>query len=559
MSDHLHVARAFDEIALLLALSGESPFKSRAYERGASIVLDLGEQLPTLLEEGRLTEVEGIGERLATQIAELTSTGTSAYLEQLRSQHPRGAVELARIPGLTIRRIRALHDGLGIDTVDELRQACLDERVRTLQGFGPKTEQNILKAIERASQPKEPARMLLVDAQPLAARIARALTGGPATEVFVAGAVRRGAETVAELELVVITDDEAAVWARAARMPWVTRVEQARGCARLAQGIELRLHCTQAARTALEIIEATGPTAHVEQLRARASTRGVALEQVATDTHEADVYRTLELPYPPPEVRGTPSDFDPRGYDDLIADADIRGMVHCHSTYSDGRNTIEEMARAAEALGMHYITITDHSPSAHYARGVALDRLKEQWDEIASVQERVKIKILRGTESDILADGLLDYPDDVLERFDVVIASIHGRHKMDRDQMTARLTRAMSLPIFKIWGHALGRILLSREPFACDVLKVLDALAGSRGAVELNGDPHRLDLPAEWIPEARARGIPFVISVDAHSTKGLSVFPLGVQLGRRGGLRRSEVLNALPAAELAERVRPIGS
>jgi DNA polymerase (family 10) len=269
------------------------------------------------------------------------------------------------------------------------------------------------------------------------------------------------------------------------------------------------------------------------------------------------VYRTLEVPFVPPEVRGTAADFDPRGYDDLLATSDILGMVHCHTTYSDGRNTIEEMALAAEALGMQYITITDHSPSAHYARGVTLDRLKEQWDEIASVQERVQVRILRGTESDILVDGALDYPDDVLERFDIVIASIHARHKLDRERMTERLVRAMSAPIFKVWGHALGRILLSREPFECDVPRVLDTLAGSRGAIELNGDPHRLDLPAAWIPAARERGIPFVVSVDAHSTKGLNVLPLGVQMARRGGLRRHEVLNTLPAAELATRVRPI--
>jgi DNA polymerase (family 10) len=241
----------------------------------------------------------------------------------------------------------------------------------------------------------------------------------------------------------------------------------------------------------------------------------------------------------------------------LLTTADIRGMVHCHTTYSDGRASIEEMARAAEALGMQYITITDHSPSAHYAGGVTVDRLKEQWDEIAAVQERVKIRILRGTESDILQDGALDYPDEVLERFDVVIASIHSRHKLDRERMTERLVRAMSLPIFKIWGHALGRMLLSRDPIDCDVPEVLDALAGTRGAIELNADPHRLDLPPAWIPAARARGLSFVVSVDAHSTKGLNVLPLGVQLARRGGLRRHEVLNTLPADELAARVRPV--
>ncbi len=558
MNDQLHVARAFEEIALLLRLSGENAFKVRAYERGARVVMDLDEQaLAAKLEDGTLTDVEGIGAKLATQIQELTSTGTSSVLDHLRSQHPPGMVALARIPGLTIRRIRALHDGLGISSVEELREACIAGRVRTLAGYGAKTEERLLKAIERAARPREPARMLLVDAQVLAARLARALTSSVASEVTVAGAVRRCEETVAEIDLVVVTGDEDGVWQRLERMPWVTRVERATSSARLSQGIPLRLSCTNPRDAALAVLRTTGPDAHVRGLNERATQRGTTLAALAAERDEAAVYGALELPFVPAEARGTAADFDPRGYDDLLAPSDILGMVHCHTTYSDGRNTIEEMALAAEALGMQYITITDHSPSAHYARGVTLDRLKEQWDEIASVQERVRVRILRGTESDILADGALDYPDDVLERFDVVIASVHARHKLDRERMTERLVRAMSAPIFKIWGHALGRILLSREPFECDVPRVLDALAGARGAIELNGDPHRLDLPAEWIPHARQRGIPFVVSVDAHSTKGLNVLPLGVQQARRGGLRRHEVLNTLPAAELSARVRPV--
>lgn len=215
------------------------------------------------------------------------------------------------------------------------------------------------------------------------------------------------------------------------------------------------------------------------------------------------------------------------------------------------------MARAAHELGMKYITITDHSPSAHYARGVALDRLEAQWDEIAAAQEEVPIRILRGTESDILSDGSLDFPDSVLERFDVIIASIHARHRMDAHVMTARVARALSLPVFKIWGHALGRILNHRPPIECDVPRLLDELRASRGAVEINADPHRLDLPPAWIPAARERGIPFVISVDAHSTRGFGVLRYGVSMARRGGVRRKEVLNALPADAFASRVRPV--
>ena len=555
VSDHLHVAKAFEEIALLLALSGQSAFKVRAYERGARIVMDLGEELTTKVEDGTLTDVEGIGKTIATQIAELTSTGTSSVLEALRSEHPPGVVELARIRGLTIRRIRALHEGLGISSVEELRQACLEGKVRELRGFGVKTEEKLLQAIDRAAQPKAQKPLLLPDAEALAERVAKALRS-VASQVLIAGAVRRCEETIVQIDLVVVATDIESVWQRVLRMPWVTRIDREISSARLSQGVALVLHFTREDQLARELLTATGPDAHVHALEERAAARGRSLVELATGQGEAAVYEALQTPWVPPEVRGGSDDLDPSGYVDLLTPDSIVGMVHCHTVYSDGRNTIEEMARAAESLGMQYITITDHSPSAHYARGVTLDRLKEQWDEIARVQEGVSVRILRGTESDILADGALDYPDDVLERFDVVIASIHARHKLDRARMTERLTRAMGLPIFKIWGHALGRILSSRDPIDCDVPAVLDALAGARGAIEVNADPHRLDLPPLWIPEARRRGIPFVVSVDAHSTRGLEVFPLGVQMARRGGLRRGEVLNTLPAAEFAARVRP---
>jgi DNA polymerase (family 10) len=274
---------------------------------------------------------------------------------------------------------------------------------------------------------------------------------------------------------------------------------------------------------------------------------------------EHELYAALGLPLVPPELRRGEDELSlavRANFDQLVRAEDIKGMVHCHTSYSDGRNSIAEMAAAAQALGMQYLTITDHSPSAHYANGVSIDRLKQQWDEIAAVQESTPVRILRGTESDILADGSLDYPDSILEQFELVIASIHARHRMDRAAMTARLTRALSLPMFKIWGHGLGRILNHRDAIDCDVYAVLDALANSRGAIELNSDPHRLDLPPEWIPAARERNIPFVISVDAHSTRGLGVLRYGAIMARRGGLTRSDVLNAEPAERFAALVRP---
>jgi DNA polymerase (family 10) len=233
-------------------------------------------------------------------------------------------------------------------------------------------------------------------------------------------------------------------------------------------------------------------------------------------------------------------------------------MVHCHTTYSDGKHSIEEMARAAEAMGMKYITITDHSPTAFYAGGVTLDRLKRQWEEIDEVQEKVKVRILRGTESDIVASGALDYPDRILEQFDVIVASIHSRYKMDAEKMTRRITTAMRQPVFKIWGHALGRKIQSRPPFDCDVGRILDVIAESKAAIEVNGDPYRLDMEPRWIREARKRKIKFVISVDAHSMGALHNVKYGVGIARRGWVRKHEVLNTLGVTAFQSAVRPAG-
>jgi DNA polymerase (family 10) len=233
-------------------------------------------------------------------------------------------------------------------------------------------------------------------------------------------------------------------------------------------------------------------------------------------------------------------------------------MVHCHTVYSDGRHTVEQMARAAEALGMKYLTITDHSPTASYAGGLSIDRLQAQWEEIARVQESVRVKLLRGSEVDILADGALDYPDRILEQLDIVIASVHQRFRLDAEQMTRRLTRAMAHPCFKIWGHALGRLVLSRPPIECRVEEVLDVIATSRAAVEINGDPRRLDLPPQWIRAARERGIRFVISTDAHAVADYRNLRFGVDMARRGWVRRGEVLNVLGASAFARAVSPAG-
>jgi DNA polymerase (family X) len=560
------VSGALREIAALLEFAKAPKFKVKAYQRAVEVV-DTVFDLAPLVEQGRLLELQGIGQTLSRQIEELWNTGSSQFLNRLRSEQPEGTSELVQVEGMTPKRLRALVDALGVRSVAELRAACSDERVRKVVGFGKKTEQRLLEACDRWLNRGEqsPLPTLLSKALERAAVLERELVNASERVVLV-GELRRGQETIRELEWVVLGDPSEAL-RRIGTLRQVLRVEPEHARAYLSEALELRLHPASDAAWGNVVVLATGNQAHVAALRARAAERGFQIlgweganpsagRAFAT---EHELYAALGLPFVPPERRQGQDELSlaaQADFEQLIGAEDIQGMVHCHTVYSDGKNSIAEMATAAHALGMRYLTVTDHSPSAHYANGVSLERLKAQWDEIAAAEDSVPIRILRGTESDILADGSLDYPDSVLEKFDVVIASIHARHRMDRAAMTNRLIRAMSLPLFKIWGHGLGRILNHRDAIDCDVLAVLDALARSRGAIELNSDPHRLDLPPEWIPAARERKIPFVISVDAHSTRGLGVLRYGATMARRGGLTRPEVLNAEPAERFAALVRP---
>jgi DNA polymerase (family X) len=562
--DKLDVARSLREIGALLQYKGENSYKTRAYENGSASIEAVSEDLGRLVEEGRLTEVPGIGPSLASVISEMVRTGRSSLLEKLRAEAPPGALELSGIQGLNPKKIQALHDTLGIGSVEDLRQACLAGRVRSVRGFGAKTEQSLLDAISRSDAREE--RVLLVDAlaaaEPLLAHLCDFASTSSAD---LAGEARRRCETMLGVDIIVASEDAAAVLEHAERFPRVTRVRsrsEGRIDLFLAGDVPASVHVVPPSHYAAARLALTGSQAHLVELAAVAAERGVDFDTNALAGMESEekIYASIGLHPVPPELREGDGEIDAArrgGFDHLVTLDDIQGMVHCHTVFSDGNDTIEDMARAAEAMGMKYITITDHSPAAHYAKGVEIDRLERQWDEIARVQERVNIKILRGTESDILADGALDYPDRILERLDVVIASVHSRMKMDEAAMTERLVEAMRKPVFKIWGHPLGRLLLRREPFACRVEEVLDVIASSRAAIEVNGDPHRLDMEARWLKEARKRKIRFVISTDAHSIGGFSSLRFGVAMARRGGLGRDEVLNTLGPEGFHAAVKPI--
>jgi DNA polymerase (family 10) len=575
--DKFAITAALQEIAALLELKGgKDKFKARAYQTGARVVAGLAEDIGEVVLENRLTKLPGIGAGLASQIEQLYLTGESPVLVELKREFPAGIIELSALPGLSISKIKTLHENLGISSIPELKAAAEAGKIRALAGFGAKTEQKLLETIASHRQRgKAPERLLLSRALQRAEEIAGYLqTADASAEITFAGSLRRWKETVGTIRIVANTKRPSKVVEHFRRFPLVSEVieqmEEA-STVRLADGARVSLVAARPPEFALALLTETGSPAHLNKLQQiangegpesnhRKKTKRRTAPRANKMQNEADIYEQLGMQYIPPELREDEGEIEAalagKLPEDLVKLEDIRGMVHCHTTYSDGKNTLEEMVRAAEALGMKYITITDHSPTAFYAGGVTLDRLKRQWDEIDEVQEKVKVKILRGTESDIVADGSLDYPDRILEKFDVIVASIHSRYKMDSAKMTKRIETAMRQPVFKIWGHALGRKLLQRPPFDCDVERILDVIAESRAAIEVNGDPNRLDMEPRWIREARKRKIKFVISVDAHSTAALNYLKYGVGTARRGWVRRGEVLNTLAVGAFQKAVRP---
>jgi len=572
LKDKFAIAAALQEIGALLELKGGQYFKARAYKTGARAVAELSEDIGKLLKQNRLTLVKGIGFALAKQIEQLYSTGESSMLNELRGQLPAGIIELSRIRGLNVQKVQRLQEELGISSVEELRAACAAGKVRDVKGFGAKTEAAILDAI--AGQEKREQFIHIHHAWRVSERILEYLTTARGVlNAEAAGATRRWKETVPRILIVASAKNPSAVIEHFLRFPLVIRTESKtkQQCSVvLSEGYKATLIVVKADEFAIALWRATGSEAHIKKLQPIATKKKLNIVSDNGDfarssaprmKSESDIYKRLGIQYVPPELREDAGEIEAalkgKVPEDLITTEDIRGMIHCHTMYSDGKHSVEQMVASAERMGMKYITITDHSPTAFYAGGVKIDRLQEQWEEIERVQEQTKIKILKGTESDILQNGALDYPDWILEQFDVIVASIHSRYKMNAEQMTKRVVTAMRQPVFKIWGHALGRLIQRRPPFECDVEKILDVIAESRAAIEINGDPYRLDMEPRWIREARKRKIKFVVSVDAHSMNALHNVKYGIGIARRGWVRKGEVLNALGVKAFQKAVRPV--
>jgi len=551
------IAAQLRELAMYYELDGDR-HRAYAYDKAAKSV-EATQGLQRLIDEGRLEELPNIGPSTARVIAELHKTGRVAVLDRMRSQWPAVVIELATLPKVGVQKARKIFKSLDPADLDQVAALCRAGAVSELPGFGKVSEQKILRSIEERKL--HGTRLILVEAQDHASSLSHHLKGEPAvSRVEICGPIRRWCEVVDVMSYAVASRDRDAVAARFAEFGLVTSVDRTAdpivGFA--AAGVRCEVHVAPPERFGWAMVVATGSKAHVAQLLERAAQRGIDLTRLGA-TEEPLVYQALGLPWLPPEVRDGTDEIAAAlagdDFSDLITLEDITVALHCHTTESDGKNSLTDMIRGAAEQGFDAITITDHSANASYANGLDLPRLRAQGAEIAAL-EHPDVHVVHGTEADILADGAIDVPPEMIGQLGLIIASVHQRYQLDEDRTTRRLIAAMQQPYFKIWGHPLGRLVLRRDPIGVRIDEVLDALASSRGAIEINGDPHRLDLDPDNVRLAAQRGIPFVLASDAHSVRALGAVRYAVGLARRARLRKKDVINARPAPEVAALIRP---
>jgi DNA polymerase (family 10) len=571
--DKHQVATVLTEIGTLLELQGENPFRCQAYHAAARALESLEEDLGTLVRDGRLTSVPGIGATLRDKITTLVQTGSLPFYDDLKGKTPPGLLQMLRIQGLGPKKVKALYEELGIETLEQLKAACDAGQVAALRGFGAKTQKNILDGIAFLDQAGQ--RVRLDQALALADRLVEGLGEVPGLiRLEVCGSLRRRRETVNDIDILASAADAGPLMDRFVALPGVVQVigrgetkasvvasSNAAGGERLVLNADLRVVTDEQFPFALHYF--TGSKDHNIAMRSRAQARGLKLNEYELAGEgrrvgckdEADLFRALGLEYIPPELREHTGEIEaaeagtlPR----LVETSDVKGVFHCHTDYSDGGNTLEEMARAAKELGLTYLGFGDHSQSLTVANGMSVERVRRQQAQIDALNRRLKgIRLFKGVECDILADGSLDYPDDVLATFDYVVASVHSHFAMPRQQMTERIVRAVRHPAVTMLGHMTGRLLLRREGYQLDVEAVLQAAAQEGTLVEINAHPHRLDLDWVHCKRARALGVQLVINPDAHHTEDIAYYRFGVDVARRGWLENGDVFNTKTATQVA--------
>ncbi len=568
------VAAILDEIATLLELQGENPFRARAYATAARTIAQLETNLADVIAADKLGEIPGIGETLRDKITTLVTTGALPFYDDLRSKTPPGLLAMLRLPGLGPKRIKFLYDELGIDDLDKLKAAAESGKIATLKGFGAKTQTNMLQGIAFLS---EGAGRVRID-QALA--IAEMLLDGMRPvkgiqRMELCGSLRRRRETVGDIDILVSAADAGPIIAHFVKLPGVQRIAGQGDTKssvvvagfdgdshRVVMNADLRVVRDEQFAFALNYF--TGSKDHNVALRQRAIERGLKLNEYelagpkksVACKGEEDLYAALGLDYIPPELRehtGEIAAAENHTLPSLVELKQLHGIFHCHTDASDGQATLAEMAEAAQALGYKYLGIADHSQSLTIANGLSPERVKQQRKQIAALNESMKgFHVFGGTECDILADGTLDYDDDLLAGFDYVVASVHTLFNQPQEEMTQRIVRAVSHPKVTMLGHATGRLLLRREGYNVDLEAVLQAAAKHGTMIEINANPYRLDI--DWVHCKRARqlGVPLVINPDAHSTGDYDYVRFGVDVARRGWLGKENVFNTKTLAQVTK-------
>jgi len=576
------IAEILQEIATLLELKDENPFKIRAYANAARSLETFGGNLSDLQDEEALAKIPGIGKAIAAKIKELAGTGKLKYLEELRAEFPAAIQELFSISGLGAKKIKALYENLKISSIEQLRQACESGKVAELPGFGETTQTRICEAIARRAQHSGYFQFGQVAADTELLR--RDLAGHPdALQVDVAGSYRRRREIVRDVDLVVATKKPAAITQFFIKHPLVESIVAqgpTKTSVRLRSGIQCDLRVVSSAEYPFALNYFTGSKEHNIEMRSRALAQGWTLNEyrlgklppdpkgkllvgraakksatkVPTVREEADLYRALGLDFVPPELRENCGEFEvaeKHSLPKLLEKENLRGTFHCHTVASDGHNTLEEMATAAQELGLEYLGVAEHSKSSIQAHGIDAAKLKSQVAAIRKLNKEFDgFRLFAGVECDILRDGKLDFEDEILSELDFVVASVHSVFNLSEAEMTKRVIRAIENPFVTILAHPTGRLLLKREPYSLDIPAVLDAAAATGTWVELNGAPKRLDLDWRWWPLAKAKGVKCVIDPDAHRTERLQDLWFGVAIARKGWLTKADVVNCLPLGKI---------
>jgi DNA polymerase (family X) len=573
--DKDQVVDVLTDIATLLELKGENPFKTRAYTNAARAIEGESEPLEKLVAENRLGEIPGVGEALQKKIAELVTTGKLAYYDELKASIPQGLREILTVPGLGPKKVKALYDQLGIDSIEKLEKACNEGKVAELRGFGEKTQTNICEGITRRRT--YAARHLMADGLFIAEPILESLRQHPdVIRCSIAGSLRRFKEIISDIDFLASSKRPDRVIDHFTSLPGIASVSakgETKASVILKGGIQCDLRVVSDAEYPFALAYFTGSKEHNIAMRQRAIQRGLRLNEYGLfhskeETRdpsllvecktEDEIFEKLALSYIPPELREDQGEFAaaekgqlPR----LIEWTELKGSLHNHSVWSDGRNRLEEIAEFMQELGCAYWAITDHSKGSFQANGLQEARVWEQIEEIRKLNERLAaegsdFRLLTGTEVDILAGGKLDFPDDLLAELDVVVASVHQRLKETEAETTRRIIAAAENPYVHILGHLTGRLLLEREPYKVDQRAVIDACAATGTWIELNSSPYRFDMDWRLWPYAKSKGVKCVINVDCHRNEEAGLLRLGAGMARKGWLEKSDVVNTLPLSEL---------